>query len=66
MTPLYLAWQHPPTRRWFPVGRLVRHQPPDVFEFDAVSEWGCRVGRHAALAMAVCRAAAEFDGRLRS
>ena len=33
MTTLYLAWQHPPTRRWFPVGRLVHHQSPDVFEF---------------------------------
>ena len=36
MTTLYLAWQHPPTRRWFPVGRLVRHQSPDVFEFTYV------------------------------
>ena len=33
MTTLYLAWQHPPTRRWFPVGRLVHHQSPEVFEF---------------------------------
>ena len=36
MTTLYLAWQHPPTRSWFPVGRLVRHQSPDVFEFAYV------------------------------
>ena len=36
MTTLYLAWQHPSTRRWFPVGRLVRHQSPDVFEFAYV------------------------------
>ena len=36
MTTLYLAWQHPPTRRWFPVGRLVRHQSPDAFEFANV------------------------------
>ena len=36
MNTLYLAWQHPPTRRWFPVGRLVRHQSPDVFEFAYV------------------------------
>ena len=36
MTTLYLAWQHPPTRRWFPVGRLVRHRSPDVFEFAYV------------------------------
>ena len=37
MTELYLAWQHPPTRQWFPVGRLVRHQPgPDGFEFAYV------------------------------
>lgn len=36
MTTLYLAWQHPPTRRWFPVGRLVHHQSPDVFEFAYV------------------------------
>ena len=37
MTTLYLAWQHPPTRRWFPVGRLVfAHQSPDVFEFAYV------------------------------
>ena len=25
MTTLYLAWQHRSSRRWFPVGRLVRH-----------------------------------------
>ena len=37
MTDLYLAWQHPPTRRWFPVGRLVRHQPGSGgFEFTYV------------------------------
>ena len=37
MTELYLAWQHPPTRQWFPVGRLVRHQPrSDGFEFAYV------------------------------
>ena len=36
MNTLYLAWQHPPTRRWFPVGRLVRHRSPDVFEFAYV------------------------------
>ena len=26
MTTLYLAWQHLPSRRWFPIGRLVREQ----------------------------------------
>ena len=36
MNTLYLAWQHPPTRRWFPVGRLVHHQSPDLFEFAYV------------------------------
>ena len=36
MNTLYLAWQHPPTRWWFPVGRLVHHQSPDVFEFAYV------------------------------
>ena len=25
MTTLYLAWQHRSSRRWFPVGRLIRH-----------------------------------------
>ena len=46
MTTLYLAWQHPPTRRWFPVGRLVHHQSPDVFEFDYVQ--GAREAEHQA------------------
>lgn len=46
MTTLYLAWQHPPTRRWFPVGRLVHHQSPDVFEFDYVQ--GAREAEHLA------------------
>ena len=37
MIELFLAWQHPPTRRWFPVGRLVRHQPGSGgFEFTYV------------------------------
>ena len=44
MTTLYLAWQHPPTRRWFPVGRLVHHQSPDVFEFAYVQ--GAREAEH--------------------
>ena len=34
MTTLYLAWQHKPSRRWFPVGRLIRHEShPAGFEF---------------------------------
>ena len=44
MTTLYLAWQHPPTRRWFPVGRLVHHQSPDVFEFAYVQ--GAKEAEH--------------------
>ena len=37
MTTLYLAWQHPPSRRWFPVGRLVRRQcGAEEFEFAYV------------------------------
>ena len=37
MTTLYLAWQHPPTRRWFPIGRLVRDQSDDrTFVFTYV------------------------------
>ena len=34
MTTLYVAWQHRPSRRWFPVGRLTRHSSGTVgFEF---------------------------------
>ena len=37
MTTLYLAWQHPPSRRWFPIGRLVRNESADLeFEFTYV------------------------------
>lgn len=37
MTTPYLAWQHPKTRRWFPIGRLVRKQSgAGGFEFAYV------------------------------
>ena len=37
MTTLYLAWQHAPSRRWFPVGRLVRRRTEtEEFEFSYV------------------------------
>ena len=37
MTTLYVAWQHPASRRWFPVGRLVRHKSStEEFEFAYV------------------------------
>jgi hypothetical protein len=35
MTTLYLAWQHAPTQRWFPVGRLIRRRTAAKgFEFS--------------------------------
>ena len=37
MTTLYLAWQHAPSRRWFPVGRLIRRRTAtEEFEFSYV------------------------------
>lgn len=37
MTTLYLAWQHQPSRRWFPIGRLIREESgPKDFEFAYV------------------------------
>ena len=34
MTTLYMAWQSPRSRRWFPVGRLLQREPdPTVYEF---------------------------------
>ena len=37
MTTLYLAWQHRSSRRWFPVGRLTRHESDaSVFEFSYI------------------------------
>ena len=37
MTTLYLAWQHAPSRRWFPVGRLIRRRfDTEEFEFTYV------------------------------
>ena len=34
MNSLYVAWQHPRSRKWFPVGRLVRHEAePAEYEF---------------------------------
>jgi len=37
MTTLYLAWQHPPSRQWFPVGRLIRRRTAtEEFEFTYV------------------------------
>ena len=41
MTTLYLAWQHAPSRRWFPVGRLVRRQC-DAGEFEFAYVQGAR------------------------
>ena len=47
MTTLYLAWQHAPSRRWFPVGRLIRRQTAtEEFEFSYVQ--GARDARDAA------------------
>ena len=37
MTTLYLAWQHAPSRQWFPVGRLIRRRTAtEEFEFSYV------------------------------
>ena len=34
MNTLYVAWQHPRSRQWFPVGRLVHHEAePAEYEF---------------------------------
>ena len=34
MNTLYVAWQHPRSRKWFPVGRLVHHEAePAEYEF---------------------------------
>ena len=34
MTTLYMAWQSPRSRRWYPVGRLVRQETePAEYEF---------------------------------
>ena len=41
MTTLYLAWQHAPTRRWFPVGRLIR-RPTETEEFEFSYVQGAR------------------------
>lgn len=41
MTTLYLAWQHAPSRRWFPVGRLVRRRT-DTEEFEFTYVRGAR------------------------
>ena len=55
MSTLYLAWQHPPSRRWFPVGRLVRRQcGAEEFEFAYVQ------GAKEAETMAGFRAIPEF------
>ena len=38
MTTLYLAWQDPRSRHWFPMGRLVRHETdPTEYEFSYVA-----------------------------
>ena len=37
MTMLYLAWQHRSSRRWFPIGRLIRHDSSTGrFEFSYI------------------------------
>ena len=37
VTTLYLAWQHAPSRQWFPVGRLIRRRTAtEQFEFSYV------------------------------
>ena len=47
MTTLYLAWQHAPSRQWFPVGRLIRRRTAtEEFEFSYVQ--GARDARDVA------------------
>ena len=47
MTTLFLAWQHTPSRRWFPVGRLIRRRAEtEGFEFSYVQ--GARAARDVA------------------
>ena len=55
MTTLYLAWQHAPSRRWFPVGRLIRHGS-DTEEFEFAYVQGARDARE----LAGFRAIPEF------
>ena len=55
MTTLYLAWQHAPSRQWFPVGRLIRRRTDtEVFEFAYVQ------GARDAQALGGFRAIPEF------
>ena len=52
MTTIYLAWQDSPSRRWFPVGRLVRHgSEPETFEFTYVqgAKWAKESGSFMAI-----------------
>ena len=55
MTTLYLAWQHAPSRRWFPVGRLIRRRF-DTEEFEFAYVQGARDARD----LAGFRAIPEF------
>ena len=55
MTTLYLAWQHVPSRRWFPVGRLVRRRT-DAEQFEFAYVQGARDARD----LAGFRAIPEF------
>ena len=41
MTTLYMAWQHQPSRRWFPVGRLIRDES-DAGRFEFAYVQGAR------------------------
>ena len=47
MTRLYLAWQHRSSRRWFPVGRLTRHESGTV-EFEFVYIHGAKQAEESA------------------
>lgn len=52
MTTIYLAWQDSPSRRWFPVGRLIRHgSEPETFEFTYVqgAKWAKESGSFMAI-----------------
>ena len=47
MNTLYFAWQHPRSRSWFPVGRLVRHKTKTT-EYEFAYVQGARQAEQAA------------------
>ena len=55
MMTLYVAWQHAPSRRWFPVGRLIRRRI-DTEEFEFAYVQGAKDARD----LAGFRAIPEF------